>query len=152
MLIDKQNMFSNAQAITATANSTDKVDLQGGTPAFTTDTLGNTVPRDPGKSPELEIVAQVVEAFSGGTSVAVSVVADDDPALGSPTTLHSTPAIAVATLKAGYQFRIALPAGIASADRYLGLVYTVVGTPSAGKISAWLAPPMGKQTAPGTML
>lgn len=156
MLFDKQNLFSDGQALTATANSTNVIDLRGTATAagnngpFFTDTLGNTVPNDPGKSPELDVLVTVTETFSGGTSVAFALCADDAENFGSPTTLATTPAIAVASLVAGYQARLALPPGIAAADRYLGLVYTVVGTPTLGKVTAALVGRYGKQSAPGT--
>jgi hypothetical protein len=150
MLLDKQNLFSSDQALTATAVSTNVIDRQAGGFAFTTDTLGNTPPEDPGLSPELEVLCTVTEDFSGGTSVQVQVCADDAAALSSPTVLLSSAAIAVASLKKGYQFRIAIPPGMAAADRYIGLNYVVVGTPTLGKVTAGIVSRMGKQTAPST--
>lgn len=154
-MFDKQNMFSNAQAITATANSTDVVDSQGGTPGFTTDTLGNTVGNDAGKSPAVEIIVTVVEAFTaaGAATLTVSVVGDDSAALASPTTLMSSAAVGKAALLPGYQFRLSLPPGNAAADKYLGLVYTVATGPmTAGKVTAGIIQRGGKPTAPGVFL
>lgn len=151
-MLDKQNLFSDAQAITVTANSTNVVDLQGGTPAFTTDTLGNTVDNDFGKSPELDVLITVTEAFTaaGAATLTVSIAADDSAAFGSPTTLVSSAAIGKATLVPGYQFRLALPAGNAAADKHLGLIYTVATGPmTAGKITAGLVQRGAKPTAPG---
>ena len=152
MLLDKQNMFSDAQAITTgTQLSTDKVDMQGGSFIVTTnDNLGNTPVKDAGRAPELDVHVQVVEDFASGTSLQVNLVADDDPALGTPTVLMSSAVIPEATLKAGYYFRLALPPGIAAADRYLGLQFVNVGTHTTGKITAGLVPARSKQTSPNS--
>jgi len=151
-MLDKQNLFSDAQAITVTANSTNVVDAVGGTPGFTTDTLGNTPDNDAGKSPELAILITVTEAFTaaGAATLTVAVVGDDSAALASPTTLMTSAAIGKATLVPGYQFRLALPPGNAAADRYLGLVFTVATGPmTAGKITAGLVQRGSRPTAPG---
>src|SRR5262245_60054342 len=100
MILSKQALFSEAQAITASAASTNLIDRGApGTP------LGapTTVPRDLGKS-DIPILIQVVTAFATLTSLAVTLQADDDVAFGSPTTVDQTPTIAVATLVAGYKF------------------------------------------------
>ena len=150
MLLDKQNLFSDAQAATTgTQLSTDKIDLRGIT-IFRTDNLGNTPPDDPGRSPEIDVLVRVTTTFTGGTSLAVNLVADDDPALGSPTILQSSGAIAEASLIAGYNFKLQIPPGIAVADRYLGLQFVTVGAHGAGAITAGIIPRGEKQTAPGS--
>lgn len=157
MLLDRQNLFMNNVAITVTGVSTDKVDLLGGTPGFTTDTLGNTPIKDPGRSPELDVDIVVTETFvsGGATTLVVNLVTDDDPALGSPTILVGSQTIAKATLIQGYRFRIALPPGVpasGSDGRYMGLSFTVATGPfTSGKITAGLVARDGKQTAPNTM-
>lgn len=151
-MFDKQLMFSDAQAITTTANSTNVVKITGGTPAFTTDSLGNTPENDVGRSPALDVLVQVITAFTaaGAATLTVSLVADDDAALGSATTIASTAAIGKATLVPGYQFRLALPAGFAAADVHLGLVFTVATGPmTAGAVTAGLIAHHAKHTAPG---
>lgn len=150
---DRQNMFSINQLITTgTQVSTDKVNLRGGTPAFITDQLGNTIQNDPGRSPALDVLVQVVADFASGTSLAVNLVADDDPALGSPTILQSSGAIAEAALKKGYQFRLAVPPGIPPADIFMGLQFVTVGTHTVGAITAGLVQRGAKPTAPGVFL
>lgn len=155
MRFDKQNLVCDDQAITVTAVSTDKIDLNGGTPAFTTDSLGNTPPNDLFRSPGVEVECLVTETFTSGgaTTLNVDLVTDDDSALGSPTIHQSTGAIAKATLVAGYRFRLALPYGFnPAAQRYFGLSFTVATGPfTAGKITAGLVHPSNKQTAPGSM-
>ncbi|HYZ93033.1 MAG TPA: hypothetical protein VFA34_11695 [Actinomycetota bacterium] len=134
MILSKQGNFSEAQAITTTAASTNIIDRGApGTP------LGapTTVPRDLGKS-MIPILCQVVETFATLTSLQVTLQADDDSAFGSPTTVDITPAIAAATLVAGYKFpMLQLPPGIT--ERYIRLNYTVAGSAAtAGKITAGL--------------
>jgi hypothetical protein len=157
MLLDLQNLFMNNVAVTATAVS-NAVDLRGGTPGFTTDTLGNTPIKDPGRSPELDVLITVTQTFTaaGAATLTVALVTDDDPALGSPTTLVTTPAIGKATLVQGYQIRIALPPGapaVGSDGTYMGLSLTVATGPmTAGKLTAGLVPRDGRQTAPGSFV
>lgn len=122
MYLDKQNLYSEDQALTATAVSTNVID-------HTVTELG---PGEP-----VEVIAQVTEAFTGGTSVAVTLQTDSDEAFGTAVDVVSTAAIAVASLVAGYQFRLStLPVGLL---RYTRLNYTVVGTPTAGAVTSGLA-------------
>ena len=151
-MLDKQNLISDNQAITATAVGTNVIKLNGGTPGFTTDTLGNTMDNDPAKSPELDILITVTEQFTaaGAATLTIALEADDDPAQGSATTLATTPAIGKATLVPGYQARLQLRPGIAAADLHLGLRYTVATGPmTAGKITAGIIQRGAKPTAPG---
>lgn len=130
MIQDTNAMFSVKQAVTATAASTDYIDLgASGTPAYSTVALV----RDIGKS-SLPLLAQVTTDFAGGTSIALSIQTDSDAAFGTVTTVLTTAAIPVATLKAGYQFPIKeVPVGIL--QRYIRAYYTVVGTMSSGNLS-----------------
>lgn len=156
-MFDKQNTLSDAQAIAGAAGtyvSTHKIDVRGGTPGFTTDTLGNTVENDPGKSPGLDVLFTVTEQFAGGDSVNAQIGYDNDSAFDSPTILQTTGAIAVATLKPGYQFRLSLPPGRTAADLYLGAQYVTLGAGAmtAGKITATLVARGGKPSSPGAFL
>ena len=128
MIIDKQQLFSDEQAITATANSTNVIDLgaadmDAGTP--------------------LHILAQVTEAFTaaGAATLTVTLETDDNDSFSSATTLLSTAAIGKATLVAGYQLPISfLPENV---ERYVRLVYTVATGPmTAGKITAGVTGPL----------
>lgn len=128
MILDKELLLSDHQAVTATAASTNVIDLQGAN-------LGDQGPGEP-----LNLFAQVTDAnFTTGTSIALAVQTDDDVAFGSPTTLFTTPAIALASLVAGYNFALgSLP--IELGERYLRFYYTVVGTMAAGTITAGITP------------
>jgi len=124
MILDKELLLSDHQAVTATVVSTNILDLQG-------ENQGDQGPGEP-----LNLFAQVTDAdFTTGTSIAVSVYTDDDVAFGSATELYSTPAIALADLVAGYNFALgSLP--IELNERYLRFTYTVVGTMAVGTITA----------------
>lgn len=126
MFIDKQNLFSEDQAVTVTAVSTNVIDLGANESEIQALFEKGLV----------KVAAQVTTAFAGGTSMSVALQTDSDEAFGTVETLHTSAAIATATLVQGYQYRIGgLPLGI---KRYLRLNYTVVGTMSAGKIHAGL--------------
>lgn len=162
MPLDKQTLLSDNQAIAGAAGtyvSTNKIDTRGGntnsgTSGFTTDTLGNTLNNDPGKSPEVDILMTVTEQFAGGDSVSFQIGYDDAAAFSSPTILAQTPAIAIATLKPGYQARLALPPGQAAADIYLGAQYVTLGAGamSAGKVTTAVIQRGAKPTAPGVFV
>ena len=131
MIIDKQNEFSDSQAVTTTAISTNVINTLPGITYETSQNLGNT----PGA---LFLVIQVDTAFVGGTSLAVSVESDSTANLATSPTIHaSTGAIPAATLVPGYQVVMPLPAG--EVEKYLGLRYTAVGTFTGGAISAFLS-------------
>ena len=97
-MLDKQLMLSDNQAIAGAAGtfvSTNVVDVRGSaTPGPTTDTLGNTVENDPGKSPSVDVLFLVTEQFAGGDSVNFQVGYDNAANFGSPTILATTGAIA----------------------------------------------------------
>ena len=127
MILDKQTLFSEDQAVTVTAASTNVIDLG----ARSTDSdLGK------GDIKELEIFAQVTTDFAGGTSMSVTVQSDSTAAFSSATTVSATAAVAAATLTAGYQFSLGtVPV---NEERFIRLYYTVVGTMSAGNVLAGL--------------
>lgn len=133
MIFDTQALFSDAQAITATAASTNYYDRR----AFGTVVGGSAaLAPDLGKGEPLPLRVQVVEAFNNLTSLAIDIQVDDNSSFSSPTTV-ATETIALAALKAG---KVAeslkyLPAGVT--ERYVRLYYTVTGTaPTTGKITA----------------
>lgn len=135
MFIDKENLFSNAQAITATAASSDVIDLDG---------QAVSAARKKGAiGIDLEILAQVVESFATLTSLTVALQTDDDSAFGTAETVVQTAAIATASLVVGHQFRLSsLPHRL---KRYVRLLYTVAGSnATAGKVTAALV--LGRQS------
>ena len=121
MLLDLQNCFSNGQAITTSAASTNVLKAGG---AIKEIAFGNPIP----------LRIQVTEDFTGCTSVEFKVQTATDEAFTSPVDLLSTGAVAVAKLKAGYTTPILyLPKGNKG---YLRMYYTVVGTATRGKVTA----------------
>lgn len=124
MILDSGNLYSDQQAVTTTASSTNVLKL----------------PKNLGRGEPTPLFVQVTESFAGGTSLAVAVRTSSTLSgsnLNSPTTLLTTAAIPTATLKAGYRF----PIGYANKDmlEYSDLNYTVVGTMTAGKITAGIS-------------
>lgn len=139
MLKDLNSVFSGAtaadgtitaQAITATANSTNVIDLRavGGLPALADEGIEGT---------DLYFNVNVTQAFNNLTSLTIALVSSAAAALTAPTT-HYTKTVVLAGLTAGANvIRVQLP----SDDylRYLGVIYTVTGTaPTLGSVQAFL--------------
>lgn len=133
MILDKQNLFSEDQAVTVTADSTNIIDLGND------DSEVNPALNEKG---DLEVFAQVTTAFASGTSLKVSLLSSDSSTFSSSTTVSESAAIATASLVQGYKFKLGQLTEID--EQYLKLVYTVVGTMSAGNILAGLV--LDKQT------
>lgn len=132
MIFDSTNLFSDAQAITADAASTNVIDFGA------TDTpqhAANAITRDIGKGTPIALRIQVVETFDNLTTLGVDVQVDTVENFASPTTLVSSTAT-LAELVAGYVFPIqTVVRGVA--QRYMRLNYDVTGTaPTAGAITA----------------
>ncbi|WP_374041249.1 Bbp16 family capsid cement protein [Klebsiella pneumoniae] len=120
MLLDQQALFSAAQAITATAASTNVIDTGSN--------------KDVGKYGDIPLLIQVVEGFNNLTSLTVSVQTDDNSAFSSAADVLSM-TIPLASLVLGYKSPvITLPMKM---ERYIRLNYTVTGTaPTTGKVTA----------------
>ena len=117
---------ATGQAVTATANSTNVVDL--------------SLARDVGEGEDLYVQFTVGTAFTAGGSATLTptIVVSAADSLTTPTTIATAGTIAVATLVAGYSFAVRLNPQIASLGlRYLGAIYTVATGPmTAGTITA----------------
>lgn len=120
MLFDAKLQFSAAQAITASAVSTNTVDR------------GDN--KDVGRAGDIPLLIQVVEAFNTLTSLTIELQTDDNSGFASPRSLYSV-TVPLADLKLGYQTPvITLPQ---KTERFLRLNYTVTGTaPTLGKVTA----------------
>lgn len=122
MIIDKRLEFSAAQALTATAASTNSIDVG--------------VARQIGPGEPLWIVI-VSKAAPGGTSptIAISVETDDNTGFSSAATLATHPTLAAAAFGSGTRIVIPVPY---SNERYLQLKYTLGGTSPTFTVDAFL--------------
>lgn len=129
MIYDFQNMFSQAQAITSTANATNVIDLV-------------KTAQDIGVGESLFILFTVTTTFSAGgaATLQIALVTDDNSGLSSPVTLQDQVAvIPVASLIAGFELpmRIYPTAFQGPMEKFLGVVYTVATGPmTAGNMTA----------------
>ena len=130
MIIDTSLIFSNQQAVTASAPSTNTIDLGvTGTPFGATLALVRRL----GEGEPIALSVSVGQTFAGLTSLQVSVETSPDGVTWTPT--DSGEVVPAASLVAGYLFAVPKIIEAASA-RYLQLYYNVVGTATAGTINA----------------
>lgn len=124
MIIDKELLLSDKQVVTATAASTDVIDMSKGGDA---------------EGRPLEVVIQVNETVTadGAATVTFALETDDNTDFSSPKALWSSGTLGKATLVNGYAvFSGKLPRG---AERYVRVNYTVgTGPLTKGKFSAFL--------------
>lgn len=133
MIGDLELVLSNAQAITATAASTNVIDLGplGGSPSV--NTLRDIGAGEPGLWLVLTITTAFTDAGSDST-VTPALQTDTDEAFGSAVTLRTLSAFAALTA-AGTQHIYRLEP--AAYERYIRLNYTVAnGDLSTGAITA----------------
>lgn len=123
MITDKLLRVSEAQAVTTTAVSTNTIDLG--------------VARDIGEGMDLTMNFAVTEAFAGGTSTAFEVIIATDAALSAGVeVVSSSGAKVTADLTLGKNIQVRINPLPNKGKRYMGARYTVVGTNSAGKVTA----------------
>lgn len=129
MLLDLETLFSDAQAITTSAASTNIVKMANTEHNMPEVAFGTPMP----------LIIQVVEDFAGATSVAASIQTSAAEDFSSPKTLVSSGDIPIADLKTGYKFPINyIPKGNLG---YMRVYYDVkgasgAGTATGGKITA----------------
>jgi len=127
MLLDSQLLFSDAQAITADAASTNLIDLGVARNLFDGEPMA---------------VVMTVDVAADGTTTdetyEFQIEMDDSASFGSPTDLvvHS---IGYASLTAGSQHILPIPVGQA-VERYIRLYYNVGGTSPSVTVTAALQP------------
>lgn len=140
MILSANQTFASDQAVTATAISTNVIDL--GTPG-TPIRAAAALTQDIGRS-LVNILCQVTADFATLTSLTVTLENSAAAGLTSPVVL-ATESIAVADLIAGKQLNLNyLPRNCKL--QYLGLRFTVVGSnATAGNITAGIS--MGNQDA-----
>lgn len=121
MINDNKSLFSDSQAITATADSTNKVNV----PAF----MGKN------RVGGVFINVKVVEDFATLTSLDIDLQQSATES-GSYTSVQKISAIPLASLKKGYKAGFRVPPALLKSP-WLKLVYTVNGSnATAGKVFA----------------
>ena len=140
MMLSAEQIFSDSQALTATAASTNIIDLGAtgtvlGAPAALVRDIG------PGKA--VEFIVQL-DVDSGGTSptLDVAVQVDTVSAFSSPTTVASSEQLAGGSAGDRVQLNCTLPEG--TNERYLRLNYTLSGTSPTYTVTAGIV--AGDQT------
>lgn len=135
MLFDLESMFSDAQAITATAVSTNTLDFGA---VDTPKHAAGPITRDVGRGRPIPVVVQVVQTFNTLTSLRIDLEVSDAADFGSGVVVVSSITVPLARLTAGE--RVApfyLPEGMNK--RYARLNYVVSGTnPTQGRVTAGL--------------
>ncbi|HSV75179.1 MAG TPA: hypothetical protein VLH79_15580 [Chthonomonadales bacterium] len=126
MILDKFLEFSDAQAVTATAISTNVVDLYP---------LGGNASRDIGNGENIYLIVRTLAAATdvgSDATLTVTLESSNAEALSASTVHFSTGALAFATFSpAGTELaRFKLPGG--NYLRYLGVRYTVANGPLTG--------------------
>jgi hypothetical protein len=124
MITDKYLRLSENQAVTASAVTTNTVDLSQA--------------RDIGEGKPLYMVFTITETFATLTSLAFNVVTDDNASLSSPTVINTVSVtLASGGLAAGKQIVLPIPPLKGSkGERYLGASFTVGGSnATTGKIT-----------------
>jgi len=124
MYIDSQHLFSDAQALTATAASTNIIDLGGD--------------RNIGVGEPMAVVI-TCDVAMGGTSptLVVTLQADDNSSFSSASTVLALPSLSA--LAAGAQLVLPVPQNL-DTERYIRLNYTVGGTSPTVTLTAALIP------------
>lgn len=125
MILDAQHLFSDAQALTATADSTNYIDLG--------------VDRDIGRGEPMAVVFTVdvaADSTTGNETYQFQVETDDNTSFSSSTIIGDRTILAAA-LTAGS--RHVIPLGYTN-ERYLQVVYTLGGTTPTVTVTAFLQP------------
>lgn len=136
MILDKQLEFSSEQAVTASAASTNVIDLG--------------VARDIGVGEELYIrigVTETMDDSGDDSTLTVSLQTDDNEAFNSASTV-ATLVVIPAVTAAGTEYFIKVPIATLNAfERYIRLYYTTTGGDlSAGKFDANIVKDIQKYT------
>ncbi len=120
MILDNELIFSDKQAITATAASTNVLDL------------GSV---DAGNSDNLFVSVSVDEGFTNLTSLGIKLQSASNAAFTTPVDSSLSSTVLLADLTAGTEaVKAKLPFDL---ERYVRMYYTVTGTaPDAGEVTA----------------
>lgn len=124
-VLDKNLQFSDSQALTVTADSTNHYDA--------------TTDRDIGPGEPMAVVVYVETALGGTTpTISVSIETDDNSSFSSGTVLTTSQTYTPAQLVAADNM-IVVPMTMNN-ERYIQLNYTMAGTSPTATVSAYLQP------------
>jgi hypothetical protein len=139
MIFSLQQLFSDDQEVTVSADSTNVIDLGvAGTPYGGKAALNDDV----GKGAKIPLLVQVTADFATCDSLTVNLSTGAAATLG--TTIASQ-TILIGDLLAGKQFNLDfLPNGIV--ERYLGIEYVIAGSAADGGGTITAGITMGNQT------
>lgn len=141
MYIDKLGLFSDAQALTASANGTNVVDFTLVTPK-----------RQVGAGKQLWVLFSIgvaADFTTGDETYQFEIITSAAANLGSPVTLVSR-AVVATLLPAGALVAITVPQD--GMLEFMGVHYTLAGTTPTVTVTAWLtdeSPPEHSVYAPG---
>ncbi len=124
MILDAQLLFSDAQALTVTAASTNVYDAGSD--------------RNLGIGEKLAVQVTVDVAAAGGGTLTIALQTDDNVGFATPTTVATTAALAAAALAAGAKVILPVPPDTVI-ERFLRLNYTLV-TMTGITVTAFLTP------------
>ena len=142
MIMDKTLLFSDSQAITADAASTNVVDLGATGTIYGASTA---LVRDIGPGSRVPLLVTVTETFNNLTSMAILIQTDDTAAFSSATTVWTSPAYTLAQLAVGAKYLLPDSIPVGTNERYVRLYYDITGTaPSTGKVTAGIV--LARQT------
>lgn len=134
MIMDRTGLFSEKQAITATAASTNIVDLS---PIGTVYGASSPLIRDIGKGNEIPLFVGVVQSFNNLTSLTIAIQTDDNAGFSSAKTVWTSPAYTLAELAQGAKYLLPDSIPVGTDERFMRLYYTVAGSaPTLGQITA----------------
>lgn len=125
-ILDANTRFSDSQALTVTADSTNAIDL--------------TSDRDVGPGEPMAAIVYVETALGGTSSptLQVSIETDDNDSFSSGSVLTASKAYSVAEVgSSGFEIVVPLPM---NNERYLQLIYTLTGTSPTATVSAYFLP------------
>ena len=140
MILDEQNLLSDAQALTATAVGTNTIDLSvdrsmgNGEPlavVFVVDVAADQTTGDEDYTFDVEY-ASAADQSAGQQSVGRRLFES-----GTPT----APAQDADLLVAGFKFAVPIPpTALSESERYLGVRYTLAGTTPTVTVTAFVQP------------
>lgn len=142
MILDLTTLFSDAQAITATAVSTNVIDLRA---TGTVYGAAAALTRDIGKGADIPLLVTITETFNNLTSLTITIETDDNSGFSSAKIVATSVAFTLAELAIGNRLLLPERFPVGTNERYVRLRYTVAGTaPTLGKVTAGVS--FGNQT------